>query len=543
MRRRYGLAVLWLLLVGVGARLEAEPSAGEGRYAPLVLVVTQTMREIKVGNGFAVGDGSLVVTASHTVFQLSGQGQHRMPGSPTVFSPYLGDVSAAEIVAVDTRLDLAVLRTRWPGHPAFRVADTETLLAADRLEVLGLPGVLFNITRVTEVPREELLRPGREVLPLDFVALRQGQPWLLTLAEVGELKPGWSGAAMVVPDTDVVAGCFTELSRRQYGLEPATMVAQGPAVSPVSGLLAKKGLTQALRPATRPRPRPADAEEAFLASLRMLSHLIKDDPTPALASAQAFSRFRPDSAFGYRVSAYAAAKLDRPDLAETLYRKALEKDPEEPSTRLRYVQFLGRHGRREEALTRLEALWETGKMRPQAALFFHNLLARQGALARCAQLTRQALQENPRNAYLWSNLGTSLARSGDLPGALASHQQAARLWPERRRFTLLYVQALERLGRYRPAERELRRLVRTHPEDPLLHFRLAIFLASHRPEALQEAIQEAQTASRLPPSRLLPAQIIQRFIEAVSQGTFSEAEELLSPTPSPHGAPGEQLQP
>ncbi len=532
--------------VGVAEDRGNVPQHGSTELAevhPLVVVVTQTMKQIQAGNGFAVGDGGLVVTAYHTLFDLSPRGQHRMPGAVVVFSPYLGDVRPAEVVAVQPRLDLAVLRTGWKGHPAFRIADTDTLLAAKHLEVVGLPTILFNVRRIPEVPAARLLPPSRQVLPVDFVAIRDGAPWFLALGEIGQLQPGWSGSPILIPGTDAVAGCFTELWRRQYGMENRAMVAQGPAVAQVSRLLRERGLGESLRPAQDILQRPEDAQEAFLASLRMLASLINDEPEAALTAAQAFNQLRPNCSLGYRVSAYGAAKLKQLELAEAMYQKALQTAPDDPSTTLRYIQYLGRHGRGDEALQQMETLWETGKVRPQLGLFFHNILAPRGEFARCARFTREALKENPRNAYLWANLGVCQSQLEQFEAAVPSYARATELFPEEGRFRLLYARSLEHVGRLDDAEKQFHRLVRMQPKNPLVHFRLAIFLATHRPESADEAIKEAEAALCLPRRGILSDEIIERFVTAVRAGTFNGQVQFVhpheAPVTSPIGPPGD----
>lgn len=109
----------------------------------LVLVTSSTYLGKKAGNGFVIGDGTLVVTAYHIVFEESEQGQHTMGGLVRVLSPYLGQGREAYIIAADRDLDLAVLKVNWQGHPALRqgAGVCQRRRSAQRFDGGTIPGV------------------------------------------------------------------------------------------------------------------------------------------------------------------------------------------------------------------------------------------------------------------------------------------------------------------------------------------------------------------------------------------------------------------
>ena len=56
----------------------------------LVTVTGSNVGGVVIGCGFVIGDGSLVVTAAHNLFDAKGVGKHKGLSNVTVLSPYLG---------------------------------------------------------------------------------------------------------------------------------------------------------------------------------------------------------------------------------------------------------------------------------------------------------------------------------------------------------------------------------------------------------------------------------------------------------------------
>ncbi len=99
--------LLWIFSAGF---TYAEESVSIRPEDSLVVVTSSTPFGKRAGNGFVYGDGTLVITAYHLIFEGSEQGQHEMAGLVTLFSPYLGQGCDAEIIAADEHLDLAILK-------------------------------------------------------------------------------------------------------------------------------------------------------------------------------------------------------------------------------------------------------------------------------------------------------------------------------------------------------------------------------------------------------------------------------------------------
>jgi len=87
--------------------------------------------------GFAVGDGTLVLTAAHCERSVSQPRSKGIVAERFVFSPYYGDLFDFEVVATDNEADIAVLRPAWKTHPALRIGTDQDLEEADQVFVCG----------------------------------------------------------------------------------------------------------------------------------------------------------------------------------------------------------------------------------------------------------------------------------------------------------------------------------------------------------------------------------------------------------------------
>lgn len=107
----------------------------------LVTVTGSNVGGVVIGCGFVIGDGSLVVTAAHNLFDAKGIGKHKGLSNITVLSPYLGKAVLARIIALNTGSDLAVLHVGWKGHPALIIPSNEVIRDVNKVEALGLVGM------------------------------------------------------------------------------------------------------------------------------------------------------------------------------------------------------------------------------------------------------------------------------------------------------------------------------------------------------------------------------------------------------------------
>jgi len=240
------VCIVFVLLAIYSPALLYAPDTGAIRPEDsLVVVTSSTPMGKRAGNGFVIGDGTLVVTAHHLVFEESEQGGHEMPGLVSLVSPYLGQACYGEILAADEELDLAVLKAAWQGHPALQLADDNSILSAERLQIIGMPEVIYSIRPDANEPFPESVTFQRQELPGDFVAVRQQNPRFVSLRGIGQLGGGWSGSPMLLPGSCKAAGCFVRLQ----GTKGQRFVsAQGPVMSQVKRLVVQAGQEKSLHP-------------------------------------------------------------------------------------------------------------------------------------------------------------------------------------------------------------------------------------------------------------------------------------------------------
>lgn len=499
-RRNRRIRALWLCLlplVFATGLIQADPVPQTHAIDPgdcLVIVTSTTPFGSISGTGFAVGDGTLIVTAHHIVAEASEEGGHSMLGAVRVLSPYLGDCRYAEAIAVDIPLDLAVIKVSWAGHPAFEIANDDELMQAEQLETIG------NISLISAIPKESSqLFPAsfavdHQILDVDFVAVRRQVPQFISLYGRGQLGPGWSGAPMLIPGTLKAVGCFVQLNR---SLNDGRLTSRGPALAQVRRLAEQTGHSQSLDGSETLLTRADDGFEVSLLFLRTAKFLARDAYGWAGDTATKLLALRPRSAMVQVLAAWVQEKQGNLEAAEAHYQAALRLDANGSMLRLVYGQsFLDRDP--EKAMEILQGLWEHRQMRPWLVLIVWDILRERDTVEKCTRMLQEALEVEPDNAYLWFNLGAVQWESGRREEGFASMTRAVELFPERGPLRGHLARLLEEEGRLDEAEDHLRRLLGIEPKNPVAYFWLARFLARHQPEAADEALRTARRALTLP---------------------------------------------
>ncbi len=526
MKRYWGHAVVAALFLVGPAFASSDPGpAGRLPEAALVIIVSRTFTGLQTGNGFVVGDGTLVVTCAHMIHEDSPGGKHRMEAFPGVYSPYLGEACDARILAADEELDLAVLEVAWKGHPALSLADANTVLSTRRGRVIGLSATVRRVGNwEAGSPEVESFRVDAEERPLAYVGVRRHEPRLVVLDGYGQLGHGWSGAPILLAGTSTVIGCFGKIGEQgPFGPRGTRKEGNGPAVCQVPRLLGAGPDDRRFHPSQPCLSGPEDAHAACSLALRVAGSLPGREAS-AVELARAFLQHRPNSAFGHRMLAYASGRLEQVEVAREEYRRALELDPNGLYVQLLYAQFLGNHGEPNAARRILEPLWQSGRSHDVVAIALVNLLGKQKEYARCLEILEEAVRSHGRNAYLWQQMAACRLEVQGPQAALEPATRVVELCPKRGPFRAGLAQLQEKAGDLDGAESQFRKLLEVEPENPTVYLWLAEFLARHRPQAGEEALKYAEKALGLPSREDLPKGGIEERIRKIRAQMLSTGE-------------------
>ncbi len=487
----------------------------------IVMVISNPPMGKRCGNGFVIGDGTLVVTAHHLIYEKSEKGEHRMPGLLRIFSPYLGDECEGEIFAHDEKLDFAIVKIPWLSHPALKIIDNNNIILLEEVEIIGIPAVIRNLTSDINEPFEEELNFQYEHLPIDFVAIRQQVPRFISLSGVGKLGNGWSGSPMFLPGTAEVVGCFVQVKGTK-GQE--TISAQGPAITQVKSFTEKAGYTTSLRSAEKFLSRTSDGFDIFLLAIDAYRHQLRNEYNLAYEKAQKLIEVRPESIFAYSLAASILEEQNKLEQAEQYYQKAIKLNPEAITPKIYYAQFLSERYP-DKAMEILQQIWQKDKYKSYGAMLMNNILSERSEHNRNNKTLKEAVKLDPNNAYLWIGLGACQFHMGDTEEAVISMTKAVELFPEMGPFRGQLARIMEQTGKLDGAEMHFRELLKIEPDNPVVHFWLAQFLAKHRPEAIEEALKEAKNARSLPARGRIPPQIIEQLITELQSHIEQESLE------------------
>jgi tetratricopeptide (TPR) repeat protein len=523
MKSGFGSGVGAVVLLAAAAWAASEPSAPE---AALVVVTCRSFTSAGAGNGFVIGDGTLVVTCDHIVTERSKLGTHTMERFVAVYSPYLGEACDGRILAHDAALDLAVLEVPWAGHPALSLADANEVLMARRARVISLYTAVRRLGKWSvEGPPRETFQVGVEERPVAFVGVRQAQPRLVALDGIGLLGHGWSGAPMLLPGTSVAIGCFASVQKVPARPDGVREEGNGAAVSQVPTLLAEGWRRRIASYQPARRDSPADAREICELALRVNGEVQEQRYDAALESARTLVQRRPDSAFAHATLAYASERVGQTEAAREHYEQALKLDPNNLHHQLLTAQFLGTHGEPNAAREILEPLWRSGRAHDLVGIALVNLLGERKEWPRVLEILGEATRSHPQNAYLWQQVAACRLQLQGPSAALEPLTRAVEVFPEQGPLRGGLAQLLEKTGALDEAERHFRALLAVEPQNPVVYYWLAEFLHKHRPQAGEEAVKIAEKALSLPPGGHLPREKIEELIKSVRDAMSSTAPE------------------
>lgn len=499
------LALVALSVIGMVGLAVAGPSRSDA----LVLVLVRDAGSNRTGNAFVIGDGSLAVTSRHVIYGNTHSGDGESMGLVSLISPYLGDTCEARIVAEDSGLDLAILRSSWKGHPSVELADEKAMLAAITLEAES------RFEMVQALAGDELANSGlttqmRQLL-VDYVGVRSDETRIVALNGTEGLGAGWSGSAVFLPGSSRAVGCLSTVKGNGPVIGMDVKSATAFSVTQVRVALEREGRGGALQPHNT-MPRPADADEVTRALLRIS---LMRDKKEELDWAKGLVAARPANAFCRVLMAGALERRHQTEAAETNYRKALELDRQSLVGRVLYAQMLAEGRRYDESMRLLEQL-RGERCGTIWAIGMWNILNEQSKPAECLKVVQEALAVSPRNPRLLVLQGQSQRDTGDHVAAVASLKKAMALGFDAPGVNAVLGGELEAIGALDEAEAQFRMLTQKCPSESRSHFMLANFLSKRRPAKVAEAIAELEQALSLPaagdsPSRELMQDMLSKL--------------------------------
>lgn len=197
---------------------------------------------------------------------------------------------------------------------------------------------------------------------------------------------------------------------------------------------------------------------------------------------------------------------------ETLWRYALNLDPNSSIAHYNLARFLAAQGKHGEAVAHYR---QALSIRPEDTDTRNNLgllLAIRGDIEASLEEFQKTVQIDPNHARAYFNMGRIFARQGDHEKAMRNFQQALRLKPNEAEIHIALGNVLASQGQLAAATREFELAVRLKPEFADAHVALARSLAaqSRKDDAekhYQQALQLLRAQNTVRPNFLAPEAI------------------------------------
>ena len=464
---------------------------------------------------FAIGDGTLILTAAHCVADFNQGGVQANSPHTVVISPYYGDVFDFKILVIDKEADLAILKAPWPTHPALTLGSQEELKRAKHLFAVGYPpSRVINPQETVEPPFDLLHEIKAEKLAVSFENDKRPHQAII-LEKTRFLGNGWSGSAMVLPETGKVVGIVCNLTlevgtevtkifglpiRRQKNVL-VHRTAFGCSVLSVNTLLKQHDLESAAA-GKIPELKPIkNADHSFTLAIEYIEAYLNKEFDRTLLVAQKLTELRPGSVQAHLFLANSAfdtytqdsSKKDILALAESGFTKALRLDPNSTHAHTYYANFLTHTKRYEQALAETEAALAIDSDNQLAMVNQMHILTTTDP-AKAENLGQKLTAIYPNNAHYWFSYSGVLSSLDKNEEALKAAQKAVDLEPKGL-FGGMLAQALEKVGRLDEAEESYRKMTENCGCQNCW-FQYSKFLIDHRPEKLTEAENALNIAAK-----------------------------------------------
>lgn len=494
---------------------------------------------------FAIGDGTLLVTAAHCVGDLYDDEQQAVSHEVIVVSPYYGDIFTFEVVAVDKKADLAILKAPWDGHPALELGSEEDLDAAKEIIAAGYPPpVLKNSPE--KVHTKEPIKLSRKVWSEKMgFRRRKGKKtkYAIVLDSTRFIGPGWSGSAMVLPETGKVVGvvCNLFIKHGRAGIKifgmplfqgkgvMTTREASGCSIRSIRDLLKRHGLEAAAdRKPVEFKP-VKNAKHAFSTALKYIeAHLNRKFDT-SLTIAQKLVDLRGESPqirlllaeSAYYCYTADSSKKELRDTAEINFKEALRLDPNSAHSHAMYANYLLHIKRNDESLAETAAALANDPNN-QLAMVTQMRLLTNSETEKAEKLGARLTAKYPNMAHYWFSYSSVLSTLERYEESLEAAEKAVKLRPDGK-YQGRLGQALLRVDRYDEAEKNIK-LMTKNCGCQRCWWRYGHFLVKHRPEKLKEAEKAIKTAESKKSRRVSREILNSTKLEILEKKSPKEAE-------------------
>jgi pentatricopeptide repeat protein len=440
----------------------------------------------------AIGDGTLLLTAEHCVGVPPRWPERQMSPEIVAVSPYYGDMYHCEIIDVNEKKDIALLKAPWTIHPALAVGSEEELRKTKEITVFSRP------VRKSKKPHQL----GRQIrtTTLAIENLNATRPVIGTeLKGAGPIRPGWSGSPMLLPKSAKVTGVISSLTGIKLGVPVLFSITfifdtVGTNVKSVWELLRQNNMQLRAKSYYPAAFEPVvDAQPAFFGIMDYFESLLHKESIKPLETVKNIVSLRPESSYAYFLQAISADRqAHEPDvepqeflaLADSSYQKALQLDSNNVSIRAAYGNFLLQRRNNPQALAETESALALDPNN-ELAIINRLILLAQTEPNEAEKYAVQHIDKDPNNPNYWFYYGNTLSKLDKNEQALEATQKAIKLAPKGGYYGGL-ADILVKLNRLNEAERNYRKMIKSCGCQRCW-YKYAHFLIQYRPKKLDQA--------------------------------------------------------
>ncbi|MEN6371439.1 MAG: tetratricopeptide repeat protein [Armatimonadota bacterium] len=474
-RPAFLITALFLCLVALPAL------AGEDES--LASVVTFGRNGGLVSSGFAVGDGSYIVTSIDAAVESAPNGKILPVVRTVVVSNWTGDAYPAKIVATNEKARIALLKIAAPAVPPVPLANDKAFSRTSKATL----GQLLSGEEVGTKFQTVIYGVKLDQKPVKLVvkSLKGANACFTEIRDINWLflskvdpSDKASKAALVSQPGVGALGVF--IQRLVIGDGPRAPVFYQVYPAPeLKSFLVKSGVPEnTLSQSTFTVKKTEDSDNSFQAiSLALYASAAGSIDTDDLAAAAI--KLRPKSAMPYMLQGVAFASFGKYDAATKSINKAIELDQTLPDAFLNRGLVYAAAGKATEAEQDLRKAIESDPTdsRPLIALA-DVLVNKDNKLDEALTLAKKAVAVAPNDPSCRISLARVLKHKNDFDGAIAELRlviDSAPNWDEPH---VALAVTCEAAGKLDMAEAEYRKLVELMPTDPSSHIALIEFLIS-----------------------------------------------------------------